>query len=303
MKIVVTGGSGLVGESLQQIMPDAIYLSSKDYDLTSQEQVQTMFCDLKPDAVVHLAGRVGGIVDNIKYPAKYYTDNALMNTLLVENARMSNVKRFIGILSTCVYPDVVANYPLTEEMLHVGPPTPTNFAYGYAKRCLAVQIDAYNKEYNTQYQYLTPCNLYGVNDKFGENSHFVPALLRKIYDAKINRASEILLFGSGKPLRQFMLVDDFAKVIKLCLEQNIYESFNVATDQNLSIDEIARLALKACDAEHLKLVYDDSMPDGQFRKDVSIEKLKKSIPTFKAKDLKIGLKETYEILSRKWDAS
>lgn len=299
-KIVVTGGSGMVGKSLKKIMPDAIYLSSKDYDLTSERGVAQMYQELKPDCVIHLAAKVGGIVDNINKPGEYFTDNVLMNTLLLEYARFHGVKRFIGILSTCIYPDSVASYPMAEEMLHQGPPTPTNFSYGYAKRSLAVQIDAYNKQYDTKYQYLIPCNLYGEYDKFGENSHFVAALIKKIHQAKSTNEDKIQLFGTGTPLRQFMHSDDLAKVIKKCLEDDIYDSFNVATDQNLSIDDIARTALRACDAEHLEIEYDRSKPDGQLRKDVSIEKIKNIIPDFKATRLFHGIKSTYSILQQHW---
>lgn len=302
-KIVVTGGSGMVGRSLRKIMPNAIYLSSNDYDLTSERGVAQMYNDLKPNVVIHLAAKVGGIIDNINKPGEYFTDNVLMNTLLVEYARHYNVERFIGILSTCIYPDTVDNYPMTEDMLHHGPPTSTNFSYGYAKRSLAVQIDAYNKQYGTKYQYLTPCNLYGEHDKFGDNSHFVAALIKKIHQAKMNDEKKITLFGTGKPLRQFMHSDDLAKVIKRCLDEEIYESFNVATEQNISIDDIAKTALRACIATDLKIEYDSSKPDGQFRKDVSIKKMKTLLPDFKATRLYHGIGSTYYILRQAWGQS
>lgn len=299
-RIVVTGGSGMVGKSLKKIMPNAIYLSSKDYDLTSERGVAQMYSDLKPNIVIHLAAKVGGIIDNINKPGEYFTDNVLMNTLLVEYARHSGVDRFIGVLSTCIYPDKVDNYPMTEDILHDGPPTPTNFSYGYAKRSLAVQIDAYNKQYGTKYQYLTPCNLYGEHDKFGENSHFVAALIKKIHHAKVLGEDKITLFGTGTPLRQFMHSDDLAKIIKKCIDDEIYESFNVAAEQNVSIDDIARTALRACDATGIKIEYDLSKPDGQFRKDVSIEKMKSLFPEFKATRLYHGIGSTYSILKQTW---
>jgi GDP-L-fucose synthase len=303
-RIVVTGGSGMVGRSLKKLgLPNATYLSSKDYDLTSERGVAKMYHDLKPTVVIHLAAKVGGIIDNINKPGEYFTDNVLMNTLLVEYARHYDVDRFIGILSTCIYPDVADSYPMTEDMLHEGPPTKTNFSYGYAKRSLAVQIDAYNQQYGTKYQYLTPCNLYGEYDKFGENSHFVAALIKKIHQAKVSGDDKINLFGTGKPMRQFMHSDDLARVIKTCLDEEIYDSFNVATDQNLSIDDIARTALRACDATHLKVEYDDSKPDGQFRKDVSTEKMKLYLPDFKPTRLYHGIKGTYSILQQEWKTS
>lgn len=298
MKIVVTGGSGMVGRSLQKILPNAKYLSSKDYDLTIREGVEAMYLHEQPDVLIHLAAKVGGIVDNIKKPAEYFDDNILMNTLLVKYANRYGLKRFISILSTCIYPDVVETYPLKEEQLHLGPPTATNFSYGYAKRSLAVQIDAYNKQYGTKYQYLIPSNLYGEFDKFGENSHFVASLIKKIHYAKINNEKSILLFGTGTPLRQFMHSDDLAKVIKDCIDLDIYDNINVATEENLTIHEIAKIALDAMDAKHINIIYDPSKPNGQHRKDVSIEKLKQVIPSFNAISLHEGIKQTYSYITK-----
>ena len=294
MKILVTGGSGLVGQSLQKFIPDAIYLSSKDYDLTTEIGVKNMYLKYKPEVVIHLAAKVGGILDNIKNPAEYYTENVLMNTLLVEYARRMNVKRFLGVLSTCIFPDVMEKYPMKEEDLHSGPPTLTNFSYGYAKRSLAVQIEAYNKQYNTKYQYLTPCNLYGVGDKDHEsNSHFITSLVKKIFDAKQNNKKSITLFGDGSPLRQFMFANDFAKIIHYVITNEIYDSFNVAGNENLTIKDMANIALNSCDAEHLVINWDISKPNGQHRKDVSIEKLTSLLPNFNPLSLSEGIKLVY----------
>jgi len=264
-KIVVTGGSGLVGQSLKKIMPNAIYLSSKDFDLTTEVGVRNMYLKHKPDIVVHLAAKVGGIIDNINKPAEYYTENVIMNTLLVDYAQKLNVKRFIGILSTCIFPDVMETYPMKEEDLHLGPPTLTNFSYGYAKRSLAVQIDAYNKQYGTKYQ----------------------------YDAKQNNDKSITLYGDGSPLRQFMFADDFAKIIYYVISNEIYDSFNVAGNENLTIKQMANIALNSCDADFLKIKWDLSKPNGQHRKDVSIEKLKSLLPNFNPLSLSEGIKLVY----------
>ena len=299
-KIVVTGGSGLVGKALKKYLPNAVYLSSKDFDLTNENQVKSMYEWYKPEVVIHLAAKVGGILDNISKPAEYFTDNVLMNTLLIEYAHKSNIKRFIGILSTCIYPDTVENYPMKETDLHLGPPTVTNFSYGYAKRSMAVQIDAYNQQYKTKYQYLTPCNLYGLDDKDNEsNSHFITALVKKIHDANLKGEDSITLFGDGTPLRQFMYADDFAQVISQVIESEIYENFNVATSENLSIKKMAEIALDACNSNHLKIIWDDSKPNGQFRKDVSIELLQQNIPNFNPISLHQGIKLTYQHLVNK----
>jgi GDP-L-fucose synthase len=295
---LVTGGSGMVGKSLQKLMPDAIYISSKDYNLTNEVEVKKMFEKYKPNKVVHLAARVGGIIDNIENPHDYYIENVKMNTYMVEQSFKYGVKQFIGVLSTCIYPDGVPSYPMTEEDLHLGPPTITNFSYGYSKRSFAVQIDALNKQYGTKYQYLIPCNLYGENDKMGHNSHFVAALLEKIFKAKSENKNEIVLFGTGKPLRQFMHSDDLAWVINECLSKNIYESFNVASKENLSIKEMAEKTLKVLNLEHFKISFDTSKPDGQFRKDVSINKLNSLLPNFNSLIFEKGIKQVYDKISK-----
>ena len=287
----------MVGKSLQKIIPNADYYSSNQLNLLNEKEVEFHMKRKKYDVVIHLAAKVGGIIDNINKPVDYFEENLIMNTNIVKWSHLTGVKRFIGILSTCIYPDKVDKYPMKEEMLHQGPPTPTNFSYGYAKRCLAVQIDAYNKQYGTKYQYLTPCNLYGENDKFGENSHFIAALVKKIIKMEQEGSDTLELFGSGTPLRQFMHSDDLAWVINECLEKNIYESFNVATEENLSIKEMAEIALESCGLENVKIVFDSTKPDGQYRKDVSIDKLKGLLPRFKTLPLSEGIKKVYDKIS------
>jgi GDP-L-fucose synthase len=295
--ILITGGSGMVGKSLKKILPNATYISSKDCDLTNEDSVMCLMKNNKYDVVVHLAARVGGIIDNINSPEEYFIENIQMNTNIVKWSRLTGVKRFIGILSTCIYPDIVDEYPMKEDVLHDGPPTPTNFSYGYAKRCLAVHIDACNKQYGTKYQYLIPCNLYGENDKFGENSHFIAALVKKIVDLEKNENKNLILFGTGKPLRQFMHSDDLSWVINECLEKEIYDNFNVATEENLSIKDMAEIAIKSCGLKNINVTFDPTKPDGQYRKDVSIDKLKSLLPNFNPISLEKGIKKVYDKIS------
>jgi len=294
-KILVTGGSGMVGQYLKELMPDAIYVSSTQCNLMKQEAVENMFYRIKPDVVIHLAARVGGISSNLVHPAEYFDENILMNTLVLRESHKSGVKQFIGILSTCIYPDKCSVYPMLETNLHDGPPTPTNFSYGYAKRSLAVQIDAYNKEYGTNYSYLIPSNLYGEYDKYDvESSHFVSALIKKIHEAKKQGSDKITLMGTGAPLRQFFYAKDFATVIKKCVDENITENFNIACNDNLTIKQIAEIALKACDAEHLLIEFDTTKPDGQFRKDVSNAKMMSIMPDFVFTGLEEGIRISYQ---------
>ena len=298
MKIIVTGGSSMVGKHLQNILPKAIYLSTKECDLQNFEQTAKLFKQIKPQAVIHLAAKVGGIMDNIKNPVNFFEDNILINTNTVKATYECGASKFIGILSTCIYPNKLKKnqYPISEEMLHNGPPTQTNFAYGYAKRCLAVQIDAYNKQNKTEYSSLIPCNLYSEYDHFeGDKAHFLSSLIAKIHDAKISNKKHIQLFGSGKPLRQFMYAEDLAKAIVLCIDNDKSFSYNICTPENKSIKEIAEIALKACNAEHLKIKWDKTKPDGQFRKDASSEKFLTDYPSFKFTPLFEGIQKTYNI--------
>ena len=284
MKILVTGGSSMVGKHLKKYLPNAIYISSKDCDLKNQASVRELLFQVRPDKVIHLAAKVGGILDNIQDPVGFFEDNILINTNLLRYSYQSRVDHFIGILSTCIYPDKVEEhlYPMNENLLHLGPPTETNFAYGYAKRCLAVQIDAYNKQYQTKYNYIIPCNLYSEHDHFeGNKAHFLSSLINKIYLAKRNNHKNIQLMGSGTPLRQFMYAGDLAKIIRYMLNNNISESFCVAPDNhNHTIDYMARTILDILGKSKMKIEYDSSKPDGQYRKDVSNELMKKFIPSF-----------------------
>ncbi len=299
-KIVVTGGTGLLGMALKQIMPEAFYVSSKQYNLTIEDKSHNLFYDLAPTHIIHLAATVSGIQDNIIRPFSHFTDNVLMNTHLIEYSEKRGVRRFIGMLSTCAYQDNSPVYPLTEEMIFDGKPAATNFSYGFAKRGMAVQIEACNKQYGTEYQYMIPCNLYGDHDKYDDGrSHYVAALIKKIHTAKANGHKSITLFGTGKPLRQFIYAGDVAKIIKHFIENDITENINIASDETYTIHEIAQIALMACDAEYLKIEYDSLKPDGQFRKDCSNKKLKDLMPGFEFTSLFEGIKKTYEFYKLK----
>ena len=226
-------------------------------------KLKKLFKKFNFDIVIHLAARVGGIMDNMTYPVDYLEQNILMNTNVLKACHEFNVDRVIGILSTCIYPDKVETYPMKEEDLFNGPPTATNFSYGFAKRCMAAHIDSYVKQYDKKWCYLIPCNLYGEYDKYEEHhSHFVSALIKKIYEAE----DTVEIWGTGKPLRQFMYGGDLARIIKYVIDNNIVDNFNVAPDEVYSIDEIADIGKKACLKDKLVVNYDNTKPDGQFRK-------------------------------------
>lgn len=280
----------MVGKHLQEILPNAVYVGSRDYDLRDWLDVENLFETYKPTHVIHLAAKVGGIQDNLSKPAEYFDDNILINTHVLNMCKIYNVKRFTGILSTCIYPDTVETYPMKEEDMFLGPPTKSNFSYGYAKRSLAVQIDAYNKQYNTKYNYLIPCNLYSEYDNFNNESkmHFMTALLKKIK----NSDKTLNLLGTGKPLRQFMYAGDLAKIIKKVINNDITSSFNVAPSENLSINEMANISLKILN-KNLNIKYSKPELDGQFRKDVCNKKLLNYFPNFKFTNFEEGIKKVY----------
>ena len=293
-KILVTGGSGLVGRYLKQIMPDAYYISSDDYDLTKENEVELLFKKNRFKTVIHLAARVGGVYHNIIEPVKYFEENILMNTFILKYSYKNKVKYFLTLLSSCIYPDRIKKFPIKEKNLFEGAPHESLFSYSYAKRSMAVQIDAYNKKFKTNYNYIIPCNLYGEFDKFGDiEGHFVGALIEKIIEAKKNKKNYISLFGDGTPKRQFMHAKDLAKIIKLSIDNKITENFNVATNENYSVKKIAQLALKACNFKEAKISFDKNMPNGQMRKDIDISKLKKLFPKFKPIKLVDGIKQVY----------
>ena len=293
-KILVTGGTGLVGTYLKKILPEATYVSSKDYNLLDKKDVQRMFSDIKPRKIIHLAARVGGVHHNIQEPVKYFEENLLMNTFVLQESFLNKVESFLGMLSSCIYPNDVKNYPIKEENLLEGAPHQDLFSYSYAKRCLAIQIDAYNKKYNTKYNYLIPCNLYGEYDKFDPiEGHFVGALIEKIINAKKNAEKSIEIFGDGTPYRQFMHARDLAQIIKMTILKNIFLSFNVATDENYTIKKIVEIALEACNIQNLNIYFDKSKPNGQLRKDIDITNLKKLFPNFTPINLIDGIKEIY----------
>ena len=295
MSILVTGGSGLIGTYLKEILPEATYVSSKDFNLVKQKEVSLMFKKIKPTNVIHLATLVGGIHHNIQEPVRYFEENILMNTFVLRESFKNNVKHFTGILSSCIYPNEIKEFPIKEDKLLIGAPHEDLFSYSYAKRCMAIQIDMYNKKHETKYNYLIPCNLYGEFDKFDPiEGHFVGALIEKLINAKKNLEKTITLFGDGKPFRQFMHAKDVANIIKMMIKDNMYHNMNIATEENYTVDAIAKIALKACGAEDISIIYDKNKPNGQMRKDIEISKLKKYFPKFLPIKLEEGIKEIYQ---------
>ena len=291
-KVIVTGGTGFLGKRLQIEKPEWNYLSSKDCDLTKSSQVAELINDLKPDAIVHLAARVGGIKDNIEKQAEYYHANTLINTNIIHEAHLAGIDRVLSSLSTCAFPERVQYFPFPEEMFFDGPPTITNFSYGMTKRMLHVSSMAYRKQYGHNYSTFCPSNLYGPGDHFGEeSSHFVASLVDKL--ARANEGDTVELWGTGLPLRQQLYVDDLCKIIPLLLKQhNTSTPLIVAPKENLTILEMARTLTEQI-GKSVRLSFNGKM-DGQFRKDGDNTQLLQLIGPFQFMKFKEGIKYAYK---------
>ncbi len=289
-KVLVTGGSGLVGRAIQKCLPDAIFLSSKDVDLRDCNKTQAYFNFVKPEYVIHLAARVGGVKANHDQVGDFFVDNIRINTNVLEAAKNVKVKKLLSFLSTCVYPDD-AVYPLTENQIHAGEPHFTHFGYAYAKRMLDVQTRAYFRQYGCNFISVVPNNLYGEHDNFDLNdSPVLPALIRKIYEAKMNNTS-LVVWGDGRIYRQFTYVDDIVKIIcHLLANYDDPTPLNVGNAEEYLLRDVIEMLCNIMDFQG-NIEYDASKPKGQLRKPSSSEKLR-SIMNMEYTPLEHGLKKT-----------
>jgi len=287
MSLLVTGGTGLVGSVINSTMK----LSSKDVDLLDPIQTLKLFQELKPEKVIHCAAKVGGLGGNMNHLGEYYYKNIMMNTNVLETCRQVGVKKVISFLSTCVFPGKVT-YPITEDQFHNGEPHASNFSYAYAKRMVEVQSRAYNKQYGTNYICVIPTNIYGPHDNFDlENGHVVPALIHRCYLAMQNN-EDLVVWGSGKPLREFIYSEDVAKLSEWALENyEEDEPIIFSTMKEVSIAELVDSIVKHMGFKG-KVVWDKSKPDGQFKKPASNKKLLSYLPGYNFISLDEGMGRT-----------
>jgi len=289
-KILVTGGNGLVGS---EFIGDHYFKpSSKLYDLRKTEDTNRLM--LKNfDGIIHCAAKVGGIGGNMSFKGDFFYDNIMMNTNVIEGSRMSGVKNLVAFLSTCVFPDNV-EYPLTESKIHLGPPHISNDAYAYAKRMTDIQIRAYREQYGLNYKSVIPCNIYGPNDNYDiVNGHVLPSLIHKCYLARENK-TPLSIWGSGKPLREFIFSRDVAKLTEWVLNNyNESEPIILSTSEEISIMDMVGIIVELMNFKG-DVIFDSSKPDGQFRKPSDNSKIKHYLPDFKFTPLYEGLKETIE---------
>lgn len=287
---LITGGTGLVGYQLQKLLPEAICIGS-EFDLRDAIVVNQLFEKIKPTKVIHCAGKVGGLLGNMNHKGEFFYDNIMMNTNVIEACRVYKVEKLVSFLSTCIFPNDV-EYPLTEKKIHIGPPHNSNDAYSYAKRMADVQIRAYNEQYGLNYTSVVPTNIYGQNDNFDlENGHVVPSLIHKCYLAKQNN-EDFRIWGSGKPLREFIHSSDIAKLTVWALDNYTeLEPIILSTSDEVTIKHIAELIAKEFDYED-RIVFETDKPDGQHRKPSDNAKLKKYLPDYIFMSVEDGIKET-----------
>jgi GDP-L-fucose synthase len=298
-RLLVTGANGLVGS---QFKGDLIAITSKVGDLRDKKTVDSIIDfytdkdrqkEYAVDRIIHCAAKVGGVGGNMKYKGEFFYDNIMINTNVIESARQHGVKKLVAFLSTCVFPDNV-EYPLTESKIHLGAPHFSNDAYAYAKRMAEVQIRAYKEQYGLNYTSVIPTNIYGPNDNFNiENGHVIPSLIHKCYMARENN-TDLVIWGSGEPLREFIYSKDVAELALWVLENyNESEPIILSTSEEISIKDVVSVIVEAMNFKG-NVKFDKTKPDGQFRKPSDNSKLVSYLPNFKFTPFDVGIKETVE---------
>lgn len=297
-KIFIAGHKGLVGSAITRALQaqghtHLLLRNRKEVDLTNQQQVNRFFALEKPEYVFLAAAKVGGIHANNTYRGEFIYDNLIIQTNVIEAARAHNTKRVLFLGSSCIYPRDCPQ-PMKEEYLLTGPLEPTNEPYAIAKIAGIKMCEAYNTQYGTDFISVMPTNLYGPNDNFNlETSHVLPALLRKVHEAKLAKADKVMVWGTGLPKREFLHVDDMASACIFAMQKEGFSDMvNIGSGEEVTIRELAEAI---CDVVGFKgeLQFDSSKPDGTMRKFLDISRLKKLgwEPRIKLRD---GLKTTYE---------
>jgi GDP-L-fucose synthase len=298
-RVLVTGGQGFLGgfvcdELEKRGAGEVITFSSEEYNLTEQEEARQLLADKKPDVVIHLAAKVGGIGANREHPGLYFYTNAIMGILLMEESRKYGVQKFTQVGTICAYPNNTP-VPFKEEDLWNGYPEVTNAPYGIAKKSLLVMAQGYRAEYGFDAIYLLPVNLYGPRDNFDlESSHVIPALIRKMVEAQEAGESHIDAWGDGSPTREFLYVEDAARGIVMATESyDKPDPVNLGSAYEISIKDLTELIARLTGFEG-EIRWDPSKPNGQPRRKLDVSRAEKEFG-FKAETtFEDGLKQTIE---------
>tara|TARA_R110000851_G_scaffold121747_1_gene250678 strand:+ start:2913 stop:3824 length:912 start_codon:yes stop_codon:yes gene_type:complete len=265
--LLVTGGTGMIGSVFKRLYPDAEYPNRTQFHNNSY--------DLNQKNVVHLAAKVGGVKANTDEIGEFFRINSIINQKLLHMAYCGESTKVVSLLSTCVYPDAAyITYPLTEDQLHLGPPHSSNFGYAYAKRMVDVMSRAYRQQYGCNFITAIPNNLYGENDNFHlENSHVVPAIIRKVWEAKIREQPFVECWGDGSALREFTYSEDIVKVLMFLIENyDEPEPINIGNTEEHSIKEVVELICLLLEYNG-QVKWNTDKPSGQHRKPSSNQKL------------------------------
>lgn len=296
-RILVTGGAGFLGSFVVRKLRkngyrDIFIPRSKKYNLTQMESVKRVYQDAKPDIVIHLSAKVGGIGANRENPGKFFYDNLMMGVQLMEIGRQKGIEKFVALGTICAYPKF-APIPFKEEDIWNGYPEETNAPYGLAKKMLLVQSQAYRTQYGFNSIYLMPVNLYGPGDNFDpSSSHVIPALIRKCVEAVEQKRDEIVAWGTGKATREFLYVEDCAEAIVLAAERyDKPEPVNIGAGFEISIKDLTYLIAELVGFKG-KIVWDASKPDGQPRRCLDTTRAKKEFGFQASTDFKDGLSAT-----------
>ena len=305
-KIYIAGHRGLVGSAIVRQLEsrgftNLLMRTHKELDLTSQAQVQDFFKQEQPDYVILAAAKVGGIHANNTYPADFIYQNMMIEANVINSAYENKVKRLLFLGSTCIYPKAVEQ-PMREDALLTDVLEPTNEPYALAKIAGIKLCESYNRQHGTDFRSVMPTNLYGINDNFHpENSHVIPALMQRFHQAKVNNDAEVVVWGTGNAMREFLYVDDMAaaSLFVLELDEDTYQAntkpmlshINVGTGKDVTIKEMAE-TIKQVVGFKGKIVFDTTKPDGAPRKLIDITRLMNMGWKYST-DLKDGLTKTY----------
>lgn len=298
-RVLVTGGAGFLGsfvvDRLRELGCNEVAVPrSHDYDLVDRSAVRSLYGDLHPEVVLHLAARVGGIGANQKDPGRFFFDNLMMGVNLIEEGRRAGVEKFVQVGTVCSYPKD-AKIPFREDAFWDGYPEETNAPYGIAKKALIVQLQAYRQQYGFDGIYVIPVNLYGPRDNFDlETSHVIPALIRKCVEARDKGDTEVTVWGTGEASREFFFVEDCAEALLLATERyDRSDPINLGTGEEIRIRDLAQRIAEQVRFDG-ELVYDTSKPDGQPRRCLDVSRAEREFGFRARTPFNEGLRRTVE---------